>query len=251
MKVLIVDDEPYARRRLGRMVAAMKDCEVVGEASDGSEVLDQVRLHSPNVILLDIKMAGLDGLTLAKQEAQNLPPIIFTTAYDEFAVDAFDAEAVDYLLKPVEPERLARALDRCRRRSSKQPADPPSTQVLERLVARLTPPECPRLSAKRGHTVHFFDPRRITVLHSEDDYVALVARGEKYLLQESLESLEERLRDWGYLRIHRSYLVNLRLVTGMRSEDGCSSLVMVDGRTVPISRRRLPEIKARLSADSI
>jgi DNA-binding LytR/AlgR family response regulator len=109
VRALVVDDEPFARRRLIRMLAALGDVEVVGEAEDGVQALEQIGRLEPDVVFLDIRMPGLDGMSLAAAGRGMLPPVIFTTAYDEYAVRAFAAEALDYLLKPVEPERLREA----------------------------------------------------------------------------------------------------------------------------------------------
>ena len=232
------------------MIEAIDDCEVAGEAEDGLEAKKRIDALAPDLVLLDIRMPGLDGLSLVRQEGGQLPPIIFTTAYDEYAVEAFDAEAVDYLLKPVEPERLQRALERARRRMEGQSTDPEPNLELERLVERLKPSEPPRLTAKRGDTVYFFDPRHLSFLHSEYDYVSFVVRGKKFLLLETLESLEKRLAQWDYLRIHRSYLVNIKQVVGLRTENGSAVLVMSDGQTAPISRRRLPEVRRSLGIEA-
>jgi len=241
VKILVVDDEPYARRRLVRMIDALGGWQVAGEAKDGLDAREKIAALAPDVVLLDIRMPGLDGLSLVREDGARLPPIIFTTAFDEYAVEAFDAEAVDYLLKPVEPDRLHRALERARRRGGEIGA-----AQMERLLNRLQPPEPSPLAARRGDTVFFFDPRRITSLHAEDDYVAFVIRDRKYLLDESLRDLEQRLVDFDYLRVHRSALVNLRRVVGLRTEGGGASLELSDGCTVAVSRRRLAAVRRRL-----
>ncbi len=249
MRILVVDDEPYARRRLVRMIEAIDDCQVAGEAEDGLDAKQKIAALAPDVVLLDIRMPGLDGLTLVRQEGARLPPIIFTTAYDEYAVQAFDAEAVDYLLKPVAPERLRRALERVRRQGDQQPGRD-TAAAFERLAARLNPPAPPRLAARRGNTVYLFDPREIACLHAEANYVAFVVRGEQYLLDESLRTLEQRLGEWDYLRVHRAALVNVRHVAGLRTEAGGSVLVLADGQTVPVSRRRLLDVRRRLGINA-
>jgi two-component system LytT family response regulator len=241
VKVLVVDDEPIARRRLVRMIRALDGWEVAGEAEDGLAARRQIAALAPDVVLLDVRMPGLDGLSLVRADGARLPPIIFTTAYAEYAVQAFDAEAVDYLLKPVEPDRLRRALERARRKGAELGA-----ARMERLVSRLRPPEPPPLAARRGDTVYFFDPRQIAALHAEDNYVAFVVRDRKYLLDESMRDLEQRLSDLGFLRVHRGALVNLRRVVSLRAEGGGASLVLSDGRTVAVSRRRLAAVRRRL-----
>ena len=158
MKALVVDDEPFARRRLRRLLKAMGGVEVVGEAADGHEALRKIRDHSPEVVFLDIRMPGLDGLSLAARH-QNLPPIIFTTAYHEYAVQAFDSEAVDYLLKPIEPERLQKAVDRVRARRSEDIAGR-LEEVVRQFASGVAPP---RIAARTGSTAYVFDPREIAM----------------------------------------------------------------------------------------
>ena len=246
LRVLVVDDEPYARRRMVRMVNSLDEWIVVGQAKNGVEAKEQILALRPDVVLLDIRMPGMDGLALARQTEIELPPIVFTTAYDEYAVDAFDAEAVDYLLKPVELDRLAKALERVRLRGSARSDASSGVRKLERLVSHLIPADPPRLSAKKGDTTHLFDLREITSLRAEDDYVSFESQGSKFLLQETLDALERRLAAWGFLRVHRSYLANLNGVVGIHQEDGQSSLVLRDGSRLPVSRRRIGEVRCAL-----
>ena len=238
-----MDDEPLARRRLARLVARIPDMEVVGEAGNGEEALRSIRELQPDAVLLDIRMPGMDGLTLAGQAA-DLPPIIFVTAYESHAVEAFEANAVDYLLKPVELERLVTALTRVRKRHTMEPKKLEALLqgVLER---RLQDPEV-RVSARLGNTIHVFDASRISRFHAEDRYTAFLHEGEEYLLDEPLNALEERLAEMSFVRVHRSELVNLKCVKALHFEDGVTEVVLMDGQRAPVSRRQATELRRRL-----
>lgn len=243
LRVLVVDDEPVARRRLLRMLAAMKGVEVAGEAADGAEALERIRDLAPDAVLLDIRMPGIDGLTLARS-VRNMPPVIFTTAYDEHALEAFDAEAVDYLMKPVRAERLERALDRIRERRGNDPER--LERVLQAVLQREGRTELVRLTARSGDVTRVFDPRKIGRIHAADKYAVFHHEGNEYVLDETLSTLEERLGGIGFLRVHRSELVNLEKVVALHHVDGGTEAELAGGLRVPVSRRLAPELKRRL-----
>ena len=229
MRVVVVDDEPLARRRLIRMLVAL-GAEVAGEAGDGLEALEVVRRTRPDLILLDIRMPELDGLALAA--LPDLPPIVFTTAHADHAVEAFALAATDYLLKPVRRERLAEALRRVR--------DPePSRAVVAQLGGA-------RLVVRSGAVTRLFDAARIARIRATDKVSVFVADGVEHVLDESLTELEERLRDAGFLRVHRGELVNLARVVALHRGAGAPALELDDGDRDPVSRRRLAEVEARL-----
>ena len=241
MKALVVDDEPYARRRLRRLLEALGDVEVVGEAVDGLDALRQIEALAPDVVFLDIRMPGLDGLSLAAR-GDALPPIVFTTAYHEHAVQAFDAEAVDYLLKPIEPERLRKAVDRVRNRRAGDLADR-LENVLQR-VSHATAP--PRIAARAGSTSYVFDPREIARFRAEAKYVVFDHHGKSYVLDDTIAELEERLVPLGFLRPHRSELVNGRQVVALHVEGRTATLELTAGVRIPVSRRRLEFVRRAL-----
>ena len=235
MRAVVVDDEPIARRRLIRMLEAVGEVEIVGEADNGLEARETIDRLRPDVVFLDIRMPGLDGLSLAIQASGSLPPVVFTTAYDEYAVQAFEAEAVDYLLKPIEPDRLQRALDRVRRRTETAPPGDRLETVLQQLVER---PPIPRVSARLGSTVRLFDARSIGRFSARRKYVAFTHQGEVFLTEESIQALEDRLSRWGFVRVHRSELVNLRHVVALHVTGSAATLELTGGPRVPVSRRR-------------
>ena len=243
---MVVDDEPLARNRLRRMIEQIAGVEMAGEAGDGVEALERIGELAPDVVLLDIRMPGLDGLTLART-AKDLPPVVFTTAYDEYAVQAFEANAVDYLLKPVKRERLEQALERVRARSAPRAAGPDVGAVLERLLAeREGRTTAPRITAQQNGTLHVFDAREITRFYAQDKYTAFQVDGSEYLLEESLSSLEQRLASFDFLRVHRGELVSLAQVRAFRPEDSGGVVELRDGQTARVSRRHAAELRRAL-----
>lgn len=244
MKVLVVDDERVARSRLIRMLKAVEDVTIVGEAADGEEALEKVVSLRPDVVLLDIQMPGLDGLSLATRLAElaELPHVIFVTAYQEYAVNAFEASAVDYLLKPVEAQRLQAALEKVRRLRSLEDRGP-----LERLLRQmLVEADLPRIVARRGHTLRVFDPREISRFHAQDGYTVFRQGNQEFALEESIASLERRLGSLGFMKAHRRELINLRHVSSVRREQGVTLVELSDGQRAVVSRRELHALKQRL-----
>ena len=245
MRVLVVDDEAPARRRLLRMLAEEDDIEVVGEASDGLEARALIERHAPDLLLLDVQMPELDGLTLARDPG--MPALVFTTAHAEHAVAAFELAALDYLLKPIERERLRRALARVRERLAQaRGAGLDAAQLGELMRGARERGAPPRLAAREGNRVHLFDLASVTRLSAQDKYVVLIYRGREYLLGDSLAELEARLAGFGFVRVHRAELVNLAAVVAITGEPGQARVELRDGQHAPVSRRELPALRRRL-----
>lgn len=240
MKVLVVDDEAPARRRLLRMLSAISDVEVVGEAADGVEARTKIDALGPDLLLLDIQMPELDGLSLAR--TPSMPAVIFTTAHAEHAVVAFELAAVDYLLKPIERDRLERAIERARL-SIPRLGGPDLGDVLNSAKDR---DAVPRLAARDGTRVRLFDVAAITRLIAQDKYVVLEHEGREYLLDDSLAVLEPRLAPFGFVRTHRAALVNLAAVVAIVGDAGAAKVELRDGSSAPVSRRELPVLRRRL-----
>jgi DNA-binding LytR/AlgR family response regulator len=238
LKVLVVDDEAPARRRLARQVVELGH-QVVGEAGDGQSALAGITAHAPDVVLLDIRMPGVDGLTLA-QRSIGLPPIIFCTAWSEFAVQAFEVNAVDYLLKPVRLERLGVALGKV----TSGNASTGAAKALE-AVAPVSPTRL--ITGQRG-AVRFFDAREVTRFWASDKYTLFRADGAEHLLEESLATLAQRLAPFGFVQVHRAELVRLDAVRALRSEDGLHELELNDGQVARVSRRELGTVRKALGA---
>lgn len=228
LRVVIVDDEPLARRRLATLVERCAAARVVGHAGSADEALEVIARVDPDVALLDVRMPpGVSGVELAKRFGGR-PIAIFTTAHAEHAVDAFDAAAADYLLKPVELAKLARALDRAAAR-----------------LATVGVVHEPRIAARSGGVVHIFAARAIARFRAEDKYTVFVVDDVEYLIDESLAALAERLAPWGFLRVHRGELVQLAHVRALVGDD--SELELASGERVAVSRRSLASVRKALT----
>ncbi len=237
MKVLVVDDEPLARQRLLQMLEDLPDAEPVGEAGNGREALQQVQRLQPDVVLMDIRMPGMDGLEAARHLAalETPPAIVFTTAYGEHALEAFEAQAVDYLLKPVRRERLAEALARARRpnRAQLEALGETRSQARSHICARV-----------RGNLV-LVPIEEVRYFQADQKYVTVHHRGGEVLIEEPLKALEAEFGD-RFLRIHRSTLVARDAIGGL--EKGADGRVLLRLREEPdtrleVSRRHAPEVR--------
>jgi DNA-binding LytR/AlgR family response regulator len=227
LRVLVVDDEPLARVRLAAMVDRTELAETVGEAGNAFEAADQIARHDPDVVLLDVRMPGKTGVELARELGAR-PVVVFTTAFGEHAVDAFDAAAIDYLMKPIEQTKLARALDRARDR-----------------LAGADDRE-PRITVRDATGVRVFVASQITRFHAEDKYTAFVVDGVEQLTEETLDALESRLVAWGFIRVHRAELVQLARIRALHVAGAGGEVELDDGQRAKVSRRALPDVRRQL-----
>lgn len=241
MKVLVVDDEALARDRLRRLLAEIPDCSVCGEAGDGRAALDQVAQCAPDVVLMDIRMPGMDGLEAARHIAglPDPPAVIFTTAFGDHALEAFEACAVDYLLKPIRGERLAAALGNARRLTRAQAAQ------LDSATGGVRSHICVRM---RGN-LQLVPVTDIRFFRADNKYVTVRTGDGEYLIEESLKALED---EFGarFLRIHRNALVAVDFIAGLEKAGEGQCQVVLGGidECLEVSRRHLPEVRARLKA---
>ena len=238
MKIVIADDEPLARDRLRSLLAEQPDAEVVAEAGDGHEALHACAAHDPDVVLLDIAMPGIDGLEVARhlQAFEPRPAVVFCTAYDAHALSAFDAAAVDYLVKPVRPERLASALQRARALAAGRQRDSIAGDEPGKRRTHL----CARL---RG-SLRLIPIDDVHYLQAEEKYVVVHhARGED-LIEESLKSLEDEFGE-RFVRIHRNCLVaRHELVELKRGLDGHVHAILRHGdKPLEVSRRCVAQLR--------
>ena len=240
MRVVIADDEPLARERLRALLTAQPGIEVVAEAADGHDALHACAEHDPDLVLLDIAMPGIDGLEAARHLAafEPRPAVVFCTAYDAHALSAFEAEAIDYLVKPVRPERLAAALERVRTFAAGRERNGHvhgGTELRTHLCARL-----------RG-SLRLIPIDEVHYLHAEEKYVVVHhARGED-LIEESLKSLEEEFGE-RFVRIHRNCLVaRHEIVELRRAPDGHVQAVLRHGKQpLEVSRRCVSGLRETL-----
>jgi len=209
MRVLIVDDEPLAQTALARILGSRQDVDSFDCAADSVEALDKLRKNPCDVLLLDINMPEVSGIELVDRLKENglpLPSIVFVTAYEQHAIAAFEKQAVDYVLKPFSADRIGEALNRAFRRAAGERA----SQLLKVLPAlqRSVRPQPDRIAIKAKGRILFIDPSEIVSVHAEGNYVLLQKSSGSYLLRESISEMASKLQSYGFIRIHRSVLVN-------------------------------------------
>ena len=223
-KVLIVDDEPAARRGVRQLLAAFPEFAVAGECRNGAEALAALNASAPDVIFLDIQMPGIDGFEVIRRRTlERMPEVVFLTAFDQFAVRAFEAEALDYLVKPVSEARFAATMKRLMKRLHS--------------AATATRDENIVVTTARGATV--LNVAEIDWIEAAGNYAQLWVGSRKYFLRESLQLLEERVRKHGFIRAHRRALVRLDGVRELtRDRSGALVAALGCGARVPVSRRR-------------
>jgi two-component system LytT family response regulator len=254
MDVIIVDDELAGRRTLREYCESEGDLRVVGEYGDGAAALAGIRLHQPELLFLDIQMDPLNGIELARSlEPSQMPSLVFVTAYDTYAVEAFEVSAVDYLLKPFDQERFRRTLARVRPRHASSGVDERQA-LLAGLLAQLEratrPPgeERPRLLAEFGGRLHVLEAAQVEMIESDRNYVLIRVGRDSYHARSTLQQAELALRSQPMLRISRSCLVNMNYVKEVnRTLRGDFILVLAGGATVTSSEGFRGKVKDYLS----
>ena len=233
IRLVIVDDEPLARGILRELLAAHADLQIAAECGNGFEAVKAVTDLKPDLLLLDIQMPKLDGFDVLDLIGTQLP-VIFITAYDEYAIRAFEVHAVDYLLKPFSAERLAEALVRARQRIRTKERAP-----VREIVSAARPDRTPlqRILIRDKADVHVIPVGRIDYVESQDDYVAVKSAGKTYLKEQTLSELETLLDPGAFVRIHRRYILNLARLAKIDMGVTESRVAMLrDGTQLPISR---------------
>lgn len=222
-KVVVADDEPAARRGVRQLLDAFPDFSVVGECRDGREVLESIVKLAPDVLFLDVQMPEIDGFEVIRRRTpERMPATVFLTAFDQFAIRAFEAEALDYLVKPVSEGRFGATMRRLRRR----------------LQTNAAPIE-PTIVVTTGRGTLVIRLRDIDWIESADDYARVWVGGRSYLLRESLDSLEARVAAHGFVRAHRRALLRVAGVRALERHRGGSTMALLaSGARVSVSRRR-------------
>jgi len=249
MRTLIVDDETLARNYLRQLINNQLDIEIIGEASQGCEAVTKIKSLSPDLLFIDVQMPELDGFGVLKSLApKELPPlVVFVTAYDSHALKAFEARALDYLLKPFDEDRFDNCLDRVRAHWRGTHTDSGTERIIA-LLHELRPSiHLTSLTVKRKDRVHVIQTDEVDWISSDDKYVIVHARGEEYLLRDSLSSLESRLNPSSFLRIHRSTIVNLRKIRSLEPLfHGDYKVSLEGGQHLVLSRRHRAQLEAVL-----
>ena len=247
IRAIIVDDEPLARERV-RMLLRDEDVEVVAEAEDGLKAVEEVERNKPDLLFLDVQMPGIDGFQVL-QKLTHLPVVIFTTAFDQHAVRAFDAHALDYLLKPFKPVRFKEALQRARELIETKKTSAAARGLLNMLAERSSSPAeayVTRLTVKDGDKVRFISVTDIDTIEAAGNYAVIHVGQENHILRETLTNLEGKLSPRHFMRASRSALVNLERIKELQPMfKGENVIVLKNGRTLPTTRG-LREIQQQL-----
>jgi two-component system LytT family response regulator len=233
LRVVIVDDEPLARAVVREFLAAHPGVEVVAECANGFDAVKSVTELAPDLVFLDVQMPKLSGFEVLELLGRDVP-VIFTTAYDQYALRAFEVHAVDYLLKPFSEERFAEALSRARERMLARDPMP-----IDALVSDARPKQGPleRVLIRDGSLVHVLPVDRIDYVEAQDDYVCFMSEGKQYLKDQTLGTAEASLDPARFVRIHRSYLLNIdRIVRVELYAKDSRVAVLRDGKRLPVSR---------------
>ena len=241
LRVLIVDDEPVARRGIARLLAQEPDIEVIGECGDGAAAITAIGALAPDLVFLDVQMPELDGFAvIAAIGLQRMPAVVFVTAFDQHAVRAFDAQAVDYVLKPIDPERFRRALQRARAHVA-QPDDGFVRRVSEalKLIGGAEPPRYPaRLAIRSDGRVRLLDVAEVDRIVAAGNYVEIHAGAKRHLMRETMASLEARLDPQRFIRVSRAAIVAVARIREVQPLfNGDFVVLLTDGTQVTGSRR--------------
>jgi two-component system, LytTR family, response regulator len=239
IRTLIVDDEPLARQRVRTLLAAEKDIELVGEAGNGRDAVAAVRELRPDLMFLDVQMPLLDGFgVLEALGSEHLPAVVFVTAYDRYAVRAFETHALDYLLKPFDRSRFGKALDRARNQVERDHHADTGKQ-LRALLADVYSARQPieRLIVKAGGKVSFLRLGEVDYMEAAGNYVRVHVGDEVHLLRETMSHLESRLKGTRFVRIHRSTIVNLDCIRELQPAfHGDFAVILKSGAELTLSR---------------
>jgi len=253
LRVVIVDDEPLARRGIRQLLAGEADVEIAGEARNGKEAVRLLRLLAPDLVFLDIQMPECDGFDVLRQlDPDRVPLVVVVTAYDTFAIQAFDEHAVDYLVKPIHETRFRRAMARVRERLHSRQAMKITRRSSLPIAGdtaeggRLDAPPRRLILGAAGSDL-IVEMTEIEWIEADDYYAAVHARGGRHLVRESLSSLEERLDRSQFVRVHRSAIVNIARVRKVAHGAGGDAVVILDsGVRLPLSRRRREHVAAAI-----
>jgi two-component system, LytTR family, response regulator len=238
LRVIVVDDESLARAVVREYLAAHPQVEIVAECANGFDAVKAVSELAPDLMFLDVQMPKLDGFEVLELLGRDVS-VIFTTAYDKYALQAFDVHAVDYLLKPFSEERFAEALARARERLTARDATGEGAADLTALVSDARPRQLPleRVLIRDGPQVHVIPVGRIDFVEAQDDYVCFVADGKSHLKDQTMAAVEASLDPARFVRIHRSYLLNIERIARVELYAKDSRLAILhDGRKLPVSR---------------
>ena len=261
IRALIVDDEPLARERLHELLDETPGITVVGDAEDGPEAVDAIREQAPNLVFLDVQMPGMSGIDVIEEiGAEAMPTTVFVTAYDQYAIKAFDLAAVDYLLKPFDDERFEQALHRAHDQIASQNDEAISERLL-RLLRERDPslleeertrdePYLERIAVQGRGKARIVPVDDLTHITADGSYAELHTGDDTYVIRERMKTLTARLDPGAFARVHRSAIVRLeKIELLLRGGGGDYAVRLQDGTRIPVSRSRVDELEDRLGVD--
>lgn len=230
IRVIIVDDELHARDELAALLKDRTEVDVIASCANALEAVKLINKHQPQVLFLDIQMPVIDGFELLSMiDEETMPHVVFVTAYDQYALKAFEEKTLDYLLKPIDPQRLAKTLDKIQR--AIHAGDNPHHQA----------PELTRIPCASGHKIKLIDPQQVEYIHSDLSGVHVFTGEGNFFTELTLKVLEKQL---GLLRCHKQYLINLEQIIEINTlENGLAEVTTHSGQKLPVSRRYLRSLK--------
>ena len=239
MKVIIIDDEPLARSIVKEYLRNYSDIQILAECNDGFEGIKAINQYEPDLIFLDIQMPKINGFEMLEL-IEEPPVVIFTTAFDEYAIKAFESNAVDYLLKPFSKERFDKAIQKYTQQKKTSPAK--TEAVLE--SAALSPVQQNRVVVKDGSKIKIIPVSQIQYLEAADDYVKIFIQEGSFLKKKTMSYFEDSLRAFHFVRVHRSYIVNTQLITRIDAYEKDSHLLLLStGAKLPVSKAGYAKLK--------
>jgi two-component system LytT family response regulator len=241
MKTILIDDEPLARSLLEELLESEKDIEIVASCNDGFEGMKAIQEHQPDLIFLDIQMPKITGFELLEL-LDNPPKVIFTTAYDEYALKAFEVNALDYLLKPINIDRLKKSLEKVR-----EQAKQPTQSALADVRNLQLPEQSQRIVVKDGGHIKIIPLPEVLYIEAADDYVKITTSDKYYLKHQRMAHFEAQLPGHQFVRVHRSYIVNVQHIHKVElyeKENYC--VILRNGAKIPVSRSGYTKLKSVL-----
>ena len=240
MKVIIIDDEPLARSIVKEYLQNYTDVQLIAECNDGFEGVKAIQQFQPDLIFLDIQMPRINGFEMLEL-IEDPPGVIFTTAFDEFAIKAFESNAVDYLLKPFSKERFEKAIQKYRQHQGTQPTN----NIIE--TAAHSPLQQNRIVVKDGSRIKIIPVNQIHYLEAADDYIKIVTAEGTFLKKRTMNFFEQSLSLYHFVRVHRSYIVNTQLITRIDAYEKDSHLLLLTtGAKLPVSKAGYVKLKEEL-----
>jgi len=241
LKTLLIDDEPLARQLVRKYLESFPAVEIVGECENGFDGIKKIQELKPDLIFLDVQMPKLNGFEMLEL-MENPPYIIFTTAYDQFAIKAFEMNAIDYLLKPFSLERFKQSLEKAFEKFGQNSHE---TDAYESLLSASNKEKLEKILIKEGAKIHVLPVQDVEVIEAQDDYVLIHANGKKFLKQKTMKFFEERLDETEFVRIHRSFFVASRLIKQIDLlEKESYQITLQNGQKLPVSKSGYQKLKA-------